>query len=317
VTTHPMLREKRPLIATRPIEELADSIKVAIEDGHHGLQVRGRAQDGKSTASEFLISHSSWIENFVLMRKISMERRTNLSDTSFYMQIQKKLGLTQHWQSNATQRVSQITSLIIAECISHQCMGAVMFIDESQWMNVDDFEYLTNIDNSLADDGYRLFCVFINQTDDTKAFEGHKKNCRKKELPPHVVGRFFMDQHTFTGLRGTSDIAHALDQYDRQLIFDGKAFSEYFAPRAYSNGWRFASHSNDFLNAIAAIRERNGLPGNGDLPMKVFELAAYRLLARKAPEIPNFSGFNKDMIDSVMAAPYMQLERARMRQAVT
>lgn len=313
--SHPMLREKRPIIATRPIEAVADSIKVAIEEGHHGLTVNGRARDGKSMAGEYLITHPFWIENFAMMPKISMERRTNRSDTSFYKQIQKKLKLTQHHQSAATHRVSQIADRIIAECIAQKCIGAIMFLDESQWMNNDDFEYLTNIDNSLDDDGYRLFCVFINQTDDAKAKSEPKGKRRATELSPHVVGRFFMDHHTFTGLRGVSDIAHALDQYDRQLKFDGKTFTEYFAPRAYQDGWRFASHANDFANAIAAIRERNRLRYDGDLAMKIFELAVYRLLVRVTQETPNFSGFNQGLIENAMAGPYMQLEVARKRQA--
>lgn len=313
---HPMLRDKRPIIPTRQIEALGDAIKLTIQDGHLGLQVQGRARDGKSRACMYLIEHPRWIENFAMLPKVTLERRTNLSDNGFYQIIQKKLGLMQPNRVSASQRIGQIADRIIAECMVRDCTSAIMFVDEAQWMSESDYEYLTNIGNNLDDAGFRLVCIFINQTDDSKA---RKKLRKSKELPevypPHLVGRYFMANHTFTGLQSSADIHHALDQYDRRLKYDDKTFTEYFAPQAFASGWRMSSHANDIVMAIKKVRKDAGFIGSGDLPMKVFDTMVYRLLVRTAAETANFESFDQKMIINAIAEPYIQLEQTRYRQA--
>lgn len=313
---HPMLRDERPLIATRCIESLAEAIKIAIEDGHQGIQVQGRSRDGKTKAAIYLQEHPSWLDNSAYIFRVTMTRRSKHSDTAFYKTIQSELELSQHPHSGPDNRLRQIGDRIVAGCLEHESKQAILFVDEAQQLSDDDFEYLTNIDNAVTDDGYRLFCVFIHQSDDSKAEKRKKRSSLVNNLPPHVIGRFFMASHTFYGLRGTADIYHALDQYDSRLCFQGKTFTEYFAGQAFASGWRLASHANDFVSAISAIRKRGNLKGSGDLAMKIFDVICYRLLVRFAAETPNFAGLNKDMIEKViLESGYLHLEAARQRQA--
>jgi hypothetical protein len=312
---HPMLKAKRPIIPTRCIEALANAIKIAIEDGHQGIQINGRARDGKTMAATYLQTHLSWLDNPAFVLRISMPRRTNHSDTAFYKTIQAEFGLTQHHHSSAINRIRQLSDRIIADCMAQNCTLAILFIDEAQHLSNDDFEYLTNIDNIMADSGFQLFCVFIHQTDDPKAEKKKKRSRLFDELPPHVVGRYFMAEHTFSGLRGAADITYALDQFDRWLKFDGKSFTEFFANQAFVNGWRFASHANDFVNAISSIRKRGSLSASGDLAMKIFDVVCYRLLVRVAGESPTFVGFDQDQIEKALIdAGYLRLESTRKRQ---
>ncbi|BDU21630.1 AAA family ATPase [Dyella sp. GSA-30] len=313
---HPMLRDARPLIATRCIEGLAEAIKIAIEDGHQGIQVQGRSRDGKTKAAIYLQTHPSWLDDSAYIFRITMPRRSNHSDTAFYKTIQSELGLSQHSHSGSVNRIRQISDRIIAGCLGQESTQAVLFVDEAQQLSDDDFEYLTNIDNAVTDGGFRLFCVFIHQSDDTKAEKRKKRSSLVNNLPPHVIGRFFMASHTFSGLRGAADISHALDQYDSRLRFEGKTFTEFFAGQAFASGWRLASHANDFVSAISAIRKRSNLKGSGDLAMKIFDVVCYRLLVRVAAETPNFAGLSKELIEKVILdSGYLLLEVARQRQA--
>lgn len=315
MSIHPLRKSNRPIIATRPIEALADAIKIAIEDGHQGIQVYGRSRDGKTMASSYLQSHDSWLDEPAAVLRISMVRRENLSDSAFYIIIQMALGLLQHPRSSAALRIRQISDKIIADCLSRRCTRAILFIDEAQHLSDNDFEYLTNIDNTLTESGYQLFCVFISQTDDTKAEKRRKRSRLMLELPPHVVGRYFMAEHAFSGLRGNADIAHALDQFDSRLFFEGASFTEFFAKEAFASGWRIAHHANDFVNAIASIRRRNHLPIAHDLAMKIFDVACYRLLVRIAGEATSFGGFDQEIIEKVLIdSGYICLEVARQRQ---
>ncbi|MDR3443716.1 hypothetical protein [Dyella sp.] len=313
--THPMQSKQRPLIPTRAIESFADAIKTAIEDGHNGIQVQGRARDGKTRATIYLEKHPSWLDEPTHMFRITMLRRKNHSDTSFYKVIQLQVGLVQHHQSSAANRIQQIVDCIIGECIAMGCHRSILFIDEAQQLSDDDFEYLTNLDNAMTEDGYELFCVFIHQTDDAKAEKRRKLSKLVEQLPPHVTGRYFLAEHVFSGLRGISDLQHALDQYDSRLRFEGKSFTEYFAGQAFSKGWRLASHAKDFVTAISNIRKRSQLKGPADLSMKIFAVAVYRLLVRVAPDNPSFSGFDEKLIEQVLLdSGYLALEKARQRQ---
>lgn len=318
MSIHPLRKPQRPIIATRPIEALADAIKLAIEDSHQGIQVYGRSRDGKTKASTYLQSHDSWLDEPTAVLRISMPRRMNLSDSAFYTIIQMELGLLPHPRSDAARRIHHIADRIIADCLPRRCTRAILFIDEAQHLSDNDFEYLTNIDNTLMESGYHLFCVFIAQTDDTRAEKRQKRSRLIFDLPPHVVGRYFMAEHEFSGLRGGSDMAHALDQFDSRLFFGGKSFTEFFAERAFANGWRFAGHAIDFINAIASIRRRNHLPIATDLAMKIFDVSCYRLLVRIAGESADFSGFDQEIIEKVLIdSGYVRLEVARQRQVAT
>jgi len=231
MNVHPMTEDdNRPKVATKPIENLAEAILIGLEDGYRGIQIFGRSGDGKSYASAYLSTHLQWLTQPAPTCWVSIPRRTNASDNVFYKVIQGGLKLSYYPGAAAIDRLAQINDRISNDCKRAGTRRFILFIDEAQRLSADDYDFLANIDDAVGIDGFRLFCVLVNQSDDTKAF-GEKGRAPVTKMPPHVVRRFFMAEHTFRGLEGLREIAHALSRYD-SAEHDGVTFSAHFAPRS-------------------------------------------------------------------------------------
>jgi hypothetical protein len=301
---HPMMEDdNRPKVATKPIESLGDAILIALEDGYRGIQILGRSGDGKSYASSYLSTHLQWLKQPAPTCWVSIPRRTNGSDNVFYKVIQGALKLSYHPGSAAIDRLGQIVSRISSDCQRAGSRRFILFIDEAQRLSVDDYDYLANIDDAVGVDGFRLLCVLVNQSDDAKAF-GKKWEARVNGMP----------EHTFRGLEGLSEIAHALSRYDTAEHL-GVTFSAFFGPGAYAVGWRLASEASKFVAALNEIRQEAQLAGLSDLPMMIFELAVKRLLVNVAGCKDTFKEFTQGEIkEAILRAGYLKLEASRQRQ---
>lgn len=317
MNTHPMLQDdNRPRIATMPIEHLANAILLALEDGVRGIQVSGRSGDGKTSATEYLSTHPQWLPSPAPICWVTMPRRSNSSDTVFYNIIQQAMKLAHHPRSSAIDRLTQIVDRIASECQRTDSRRYLLFIDEAQRLSADDYDFLANIDDAVHLDGYRIFFVFINQSDDTTHFR--KKRQRTMDaLPPQAVRRFYMAAHTFRGLLGINEFAQALGRYS-ELEHEGVPFLAYFAPVAYEAGWRLDNDALNFVTALEKLRNAGQLAGMGDLPMAIFEPTVRRLLVLVAPKKGVFKQFAEDEIRAALvAAGYLKLEALRARQVAS
>lgn len=321
---HPMLMdENRPLIATKPVEQLTNAIVTSLQKGRRGIQVCGRGGDGKSEATKYLYKCRDWLAKPAPVYWLAIPRRTKGTDSVFYKVIQDGLNLAYHSSGDAIDRLNAIRNRLKTDCLRQSAQRVIIFIDEAQRLSADDYEFIANIDDALTTVGLRLFCVFVNQTDDEDA--GHSKDGRKPRrgerpsadsLPPHIVRRFFMDSFTFTGLKGLSEISHALSRYD-ELEFEGRSYAVEFGPAASKNGWKIAKCGPAFTTAMAQLSKEYNLNASSDLPMMIFELTVKTLLVYVAGGDESFSGVTTDDVkDALIDAGYVTLERARARQVV-
>lgn len=321
---HPMLQdEERPPIVTKPIEKLTNAILVSLQKGRRGIQVHGRGGDGKSMATKYLCGQSDWLNHPAPLYWLAVPRRTNGSDSIFYKVIQDGLNLAYHRSSDAIDRLGAIRDRLKTDCHRHGARRVVIFVDEAQRLSDSDYEFLANIDDALTTVNLRLFCVFVNQSDDKdqkKVQESRRtrrwERATPETLPPHIVRRFFMDTFTFTGLNGLSEISHALSRYDA-LEFEGRSYTEEFAPAASKTGWTFAKTAHDFKNALTQLAKDNNLNQASDLPMMIFELTLKTLMIYVAQGSDSFTGFSiTDIKDALVEAGYVTLEKSRARQVV-
>lgn len=314
MSIHPMMEDdNRPKVATRPIERLAEAILVALEVGHRGIQIFGRSGDGKSYASAYLSTHRQWLSQPAPTCWVTIPRRTNASDNVFYKVIQGGLKLSYHPGANASDRLPQIADRILSDCKRTGTRRFVLFIDEAQRFSADDYDFLANIDDAVCSDGFRLFCVLVNQSDDMQVF-GKNGRTRATAMRLQSARRFFMEEHIFRGLEGLADISHALSRYD-SAEHEGVPFSAHFAPRAYQQGWRLANQAKEFAAALNEIRQEAQLSGASDLAMMIFELALKRLLVHVAGCKESFQEFTQGEIkEALLRVGYLKLEAARSSQ---
>lgn len=314
---HPMVQDRaRPQIATMQIETLATAILNAIEDGFDSLQVHARSGSGKSSAGEYLSQHQNvWLQNAIPIETVLIPRRTSASDNALYKVIQHGLRSRSASRSAAIDRLGNIITRICDRCVALDCERFLLFVDEAQRLSASDYEFLANIYDGVRASGFRLFSVFLGQSDDC----GPSRNSGGYASPariPHLARRFFLRLHVLHGLRGLEEITYALSRYDA-IEHMGIPFPATFAPTAYAAGWRLTNEASKVVEALKHLRAEAYLSGPDDLAMSTFEPMVRRLLVRVAGANPAFSGFTlDDVIVALRRAEYSGLEDVRKDQVL-
>ena len=199
-------------------------------------------------------------------------------------------------------------------------------ISEANRMCAEHWDHLITLDNDLEEVGRRLFLISLHQTD---ACASGKQRIDMDPMP-QIRGRFRLLPHHFTGLLWArpagemplvpsdmdqlSDVELALNEYDilEWPPGSGVTYSQYFAPKAFANGWRLRNEYEAIKNEVKILREEAGLPPVAAWPMKTFETFVYLVLVRIAGEDPNFTGLTPALIrQALLQSGYLALELSR------
>ena len=97
---------------------------------------------------------------------------------------------------------------------------------------------------------------------------------------------------------------------------DGPTFTQFFAPKAYANGWRLGTQIKLYRKVIEEMRAERQLAPLANWPMKTFEAFVYYALVRVAGEDPSFLQFTEAQVRVlVQRSGYIELELSRVPEA--
>jgi hypothetical protein len=87
-----------------------------------------------------------------------------------------------------------------------------------------------------------------------------------------IVARLMVEELRFHGLRDPADTATCLDSYDTTCFPRGTdwSFTRFFIPNAVRTGYRLAHDAQLLWNAFEEVHNKNGLPGDLEIPMESF-----------------------------------------------
>lgn len=316
---HPMLREERPSIITRPAERMALDVANALEMGDHALWVTGGAQVGKTYGARLLMNTTRWRPYPLTMFETSFTKPKNPSELYFANSF-----LLQHHQRLASRSVS-IDSMMRSVFFMREAAArdesrvVVLIINDANRFTLEDYEHLMSLDN-LAENHVRLFFILINQSDAS----GYGPRAKIEMRPPrHLFARYFNNTHEYTGLlwdipeadaslQKACDVAVAMHEYDNVLKWPNDSdmtYTRFFATRAYDAGWRSGSQLDMIREQIEELRPLYGLGRSVAWRMKTFEKFMYYMLVRVAAADPDFREFTPAQVrDGLRRSGYIELE---------
>ncbi|RDS83606.1 ATP-binding protein [Dyella monticola] len=310
---HPLEQLFRPTVATNPIERLADAINSALDVGYRGLGIFGFARFGKSEAVQYLMHHPEWMGDrraaFFRMDAPDGHKR---SDTTFFKMCMALLGVRIPARATQVELGAMVAGRLIEICQNAGTRLIVLFIDEAQRLVPTDYENLVSLDNRMTQAGYYLFIAFVHQRDIT-GFTN--ETIASNDHPPHVVGRFLIRKHEFTGLCDTEEAAYVLSRYDEGTEWPpGSAisFTQHYACQAFANGFRMSQYATRLWAMASNLRTEARLPPNWTWPMKTFEATVVYLLTVIVPRTPSFESFtDQDLAEALHASGLVELELSR------
>lgn len=319
--THPLLRPKRPIIVTGPINRMGDAFANALERGDKGIQVNGNGRDGKTWGVECLAMHPAWQPFPVAFFFIDYGKPEKATETYFSATFLEAADMKSVRHATGAESMTRACNLLIEKTRHLRQEVIAVVINEAQRFTEAEYNHLVTIDNLLERRAKRVFFILIHQSD---ADSGGPQSIDRRP-PSHVTGRFYSLAHKFTGLLwGTSDsidfqdcdVTMALSEYDEGPNFPddktGVPPTAHFTGQAYMSGYRLTSQAGLIRESVEELRVKNHLIANAPFPMQSFERLVYFLLVRIAAEDRNFRQFTREQVDQALLwSGYIELELSK------
>lgn len=135
---------------------------------------------------------------------------------------------------------------------SSRCNYVVLIIDEAQRVSTDELTWLMGVQNELDDEGIRLTTVLVGSH-----VLGYVPDYLARTGYAHVTARFFAQDAPFQGISSIDALIYVLNGYDVDSEWprgSGISFLQFFAPDAFAEGHRLATHASDLWGAFSDLR---------------------------------------------------------------
>ncbi|TDR38437.1 hypothetical protein DFR29_121109 [Tahibacter aquaticus] len=311
---HPLLREFRPKVATPAIIALADAIHRALDLQSRGLNLRGFAQYGKSSAISYLRGHAHWLtkrNRSAVIRTIVIPNVTRKSDRTFPQLLLSLLGVRIPGRASPTELGILFANSIVAFCHEAGTRLAILFHDDANRLQPSDYDFLAWADEILATRRYRLFHVFVHQQD----VSGLATETIAADYPPHVSARFRLSWMDFFGMRHAADVAYVCNRFDTKSFWpvkSGVSYTQHFTREAFERGFRLQTYASELWEAAAEVRAEGSLDPTWTWSMRSLEATLIVLLTQTAARDPQFTDFTREQLKAaVRESQLVELERQR------
>lgn len=160
----------------------------------------------------------------------------------------------------------------------------VCFADEAQRLDVIEYEWLRNVNDSLERKGIRMLTLSVGQPQllNVKSLFRHAGHTQ-------IILRFMITEMRFDGLCSADDFATCLQAYDEAEYPMGSGWTDtrFFFPTAWASGVRLADQAAALWASFLRAHRRAGFETDLEVPMQYFahtvEIALSEKMALDSP----------------------------------
>ncbi|WP_235023444.1 ATP-binding protein [Caballeronia glebae] len=214
--------------------------------------------------------------------------------------------------SNTSKRMR--LTLRIRQAASCAGSGVVLlFCDEAQRYNDNEYEWLRDVHDALDRQQIKLFTFLVGQQE----LLG-QKHAMQVAGKTQIVARLMVEELVFSGIRNAHDVATCLNGYDHTAYPEESdwSFSRFYVPRAFNSGFRLVNDADTLWRAFEAPHHKANLPGELEVPMESFTRAVEIVLK---DELRDGRGYRPDEVlweHAVRQCGYVQSRHATGRVLV-
>ncbi|MFP3554038.1 ATP-binding protein [Paraburkholderia sp. SIMBA_049] len=243
VSSHPLFGTV-DLIATPQTAEVYGIVKIMVVLNDSGAYISARPGAGKSCCLQILQAYFNRdmpsLPSFIL----HANQQQHHSIRAFYKGLLFSLGLS---TSGETADLRARTFTQLAYLGRESRIRKILFlIDEAHRMGIFEFQFLKDVYNHLSLNGVSLITIMVGQQPnlseriDKLRADGHED----------IIGRFASKEISFRSFETISDIEIVFDAIDLARDSNGKSWTEFFCPVAFSNGFRLSGLSERFFENL-------------------------------------------------------------------
>jgi hypothetical protein len=290
---HPFCRNAQR-IATPQIKAIHAQICVGLQFRTPGMSWEGPPRHGKTQTAKILVdllnrSHPDVPVFFTSAKGHSLNVQTEKTLWGEMLSDWGHPGANVH---RTQDRRENILNLIRAACYSSRNNQAILIVDEAQnWSSAHQWTQVKDLAISLADSAKTpidLMTLSFGQSE-LAVVRAMLSSSAKLDL----IGRFFLDNAQFHGIRSADELTEVLETFDRPEIAEfpqdsNVSYTQFFLPKAYAEDWRLADEAKMIWAAMIgdwAIRSKRTSPDVGmAAAIEVIKRFVFHYLPTDAPD---------------------------------
>ncbi|MFM0365524.1 AAA family ATPase [Paraburkholderia sediminicola] len=282
---HPLVTGNYRL-ATPAIEAFYELVTRCLRYRIMGALIYGPSRVGKTRAIEYVRLLLARQYPKITTYHAQCEHKPRHAEGPFFATLLEAVGDHAPNAGTSSAKRSRL-SLRIREAAARSGSNAVlMFLDEAQRFNENEYEWLRDVHDVLDRQQIKLFTFLVGQEELLA-----QKTALQLAGKTQIVARLMVDELAFYGIRNAQDVATCLNGYDQTAYPEGTpwSFTRFYVPEAFDAGYRLVSDARQLWQTFEAAHHKASLPGNLDLPMDSFVRAVEIVL--KESEIKDAPGY--------------------------
>jgi hypothetical protein len=264
--THPV-KTRRFKIATPPIKDAFSVMSHVVASGSPCCGWVGFPRFGKTCSIEYCkyqLENAFSKTPFIRFHANHDDQHSRSSRRYFFRDLlQKSMGVDVPLRSN-----KDFQMLLVRAWWARACeMGSdtiVLLADEMHALNADQYSWLIDVTNDLQRLDIRTVTILFGQPQ----LIGLRSTFRQIGRGD-ILGRFMAKIYPFEGIKSPTELQSVMMAYDdpAELEFpegSGWAFTRFFLPKAYSNGFRLADTAADCWSVFQELGAKQMSASNLD-----------------------------------------------------
>ncbi len=295
-------------IATPAIQTFYELVLRCLRYRITGALTYGPPRIGKTRAIEYLRLLLAETHPKITTYHAQAEHKPRHAEGPFFANLLEAVGHpAPDTGTNSSKRMRLINK--IKEACSKAGSGVVvLFCDEAQRYDENEYEWLRDVHDSLDRLQIHLFTFLVGQQELLSI-----KTSLQKAKKTQIVARLMVEELAFFGIRNASDVATCLHSYDQTHFPRASdwSFTRFYLPDATDAGYRLAGDAQTLWDAFDEIHNKSALSGALEIPMESFSRSVEIVLKESTVcDCPDFRPSVELWRAAVRSSGYLQARQA-------
>lgn len=302
-------------IATPAIQAFSDLITRCLRYRITGALTYGPSRIGKTRAIEYLRLLLAETHPKVVTYHAQAEHKPRHAEGPFFANLLQAVGYPEPDSGSNPAKRMRLINKIKEACSRNGSATVVLFCDEAQRYDENEYEWLRDVHDHLDRLQIRMFTFLVGQQELLAV-----KTALQQAKKTQIVARLMVEELAFFGIRNVRDVATCLDGYDRTHFPRASdwSFTRFYMAEAVAGGYRLADDAAVLWSAFEQLHHRHGLPGELEIPMESFTRAVEIVL--KDSELRDSPKYRPDATlwsTAVRGCGYVQSRQAVSQEMMT
>ena len=276
-------------IATPAIQAFSELINRCLRYRITGALTYGPSRIGKTRAIEYLRLLLAEAQPKITTYHAQAEHKPRHAEGPFFANLLEAVGYPDPDSGSNPAKRMRLVNKVKEACSRNGSGTVVLFCDEAQRYDENEYEWLRDVHDHLDRLQIRLFTFLVGQQELLAV-----KTALQRAKKTQIVARLMVEELAFFGIRNVRDVATCLSGFDQTHYPRASdwSFTRFYLPQAVDAGYRLVDDAPLLWAAFEQLHHKHGLPGELEIPMESFARAVEIVL--KDSELRDAPGYRPD-----------------------